>query len=87
MAATPGDVLSQIPLYSVIPREFVQAIDSLFRILVNRGDSDFDVDASLNKGIARTEDDNVQGTRKGVEELGATCLWVSQSHYLKFHDD
>jgi hypothetical protein len=39
---------SQKPLYSVIPREFVQAINSRFGIWVNRGDFDFDETMSLN---------------------------------------
>jgi len=40
---------SQTSFYSVIPREFVQAISSRFGIWVDRGDLDFDDDTSLNK--------------------------------------
>lgn len=39
---------SQKSLYAVIPREFVQAINSAFGIWVDRGDFDFDEHASLN---------------------------------------
>ncbi|KUJ18607.1 NAD(P)-binding protein [Mollisia scopiformis] len=39
---------SQISSYSVIPREFVQAINSAFGIWVDRGDFDFDEKTSLN---------------------------------------
>jgi len=39
---------SQKTLYSVIPKEFVQAINSRFGIWVERGDLDLDEDMSLN---------------------------------------
>ncbi len=40
---------SQTPLYSIIPKESVQAMSSAFGIWVDRGDLDFDEDASLNR--------------------------------------
>lgn len=40
---------SQTSLYSVLPREFAQAINSTFGIWVDRGDLDFDENTSLNK--------------------------------------
>ncbi|KAI1370469.1 NAD(P)-binding protein [Hypoxylon crocopeplum] len=43
------ELSSQTSLYSVIPREFVQAMSSAFGIWVDRGDMDFDEDISLNK--------------------------------------
>jgi hypothetical protein len=46
-----GDVTelpSQKSSYSVIPREFVQAINSRFGIWIDRGDLDFDEKTSLN---------------------------------------
>ena len=39
---------SQKSLYSVIPKEFVQAINSKFGIWIDRGDLDFDENTSLN---------------------------------------
>ena len=42
---------SQTSLYSVIPRDFVQASSSTFGIWVNRGDMDFNVDTSLNQKL------------------------------------
>jgi hypothetical protein len=39
---------SQTSLYSIIPRQFVQAINSTFGIWVDRGDMDFDEGTSLN---------------------------------------
>jgi len=42
---------SQKSLYSVIPREFVQAITSKFGIWVDRGDMDFHEDTSLNQKL------------------------------------
>ena len=42
---------SQTSLYSVIPKDFVQAISSTFGIWVNRGDMDFTVDTSLNQKL------------------------------------
>ena len=42
---------SHASLYSVFPREFVQAISSTFGIWVDRGDLNFDEDTSLNKKL------------------------------------
>ena len=42
---------SQASLYSVIPREYVQAISSRFGIWVDRGDMDFNEDTSLNRQL------------------------------------
>ena len=39
---------SQNSLYTVIPKEFVQAINSRFGIWIERGDLDLDENASLN---------------------------------------
>jgi hypothetical protein len=42
---------SQTSLYTVIPRDFVQAISSTFGIWVNRGDMDLNEDTSLNQKL------------------------------------